>query len=798
LVWIKDLHYRHVFANKAFLDTTGLSLQSIMGLTDRELHSLQSFTLTGGGDTRQERFMLQDKQVIRAGVSVEVEDQVSKADGTVNVYRKRKLPWISETGEVLGLIGISTDITLQKLAERALHEKTERVQLQSRESKSLWEAAAVLTQMGYARWDHISDRYIEVNETYARLHGYSVEEYMSSFREYASDANLVHPDDRARTAAFYETADFTRQQMNEYRIITPLGETVHVRDVSHPTKIRDGIVIESLDTIQDITVQKLEQERYRLAAKQARLALKAKTAILRNVTHELRTPLNGILGMLFLVIPKVADPELAERLQFARVSAEKLNGLIDDILTVSDAEINHVQSKKKPVRISSLIRDVGARMRELALAKGLNIEVVGDLESEQTLYGDAERIQTVLVKMIDNAIKFSSEGEIQIQLEQLKEDEDRKYFQISVTDSGVGIAAENLEKIFEPFEQVESDQTRRFEGGGLGLAVAKFHVERMGGTISAESELGQGSRFWINVPLERKGSISQIELGDGYESVPGITPQRVVGLNVLVVGDDPLALESTNHILERQGYESFLASDSESAVDAAYSQKFDVVLLDMGSSDNGGTDVVAQLRRSTEKSATSCDVPVLAMTGRADVSSLHLHRIRDAGINGMLKKPFTDEQLNISISLWVDDPKQAALTSFVDEELSVQAQSGLSLDSDGAEIEETIDPSAVIQDQNLHRQFIDLFCDFLEDEIERLQNAAGLSDLEKVGKISASIRGSSRALGLTGISSVADQLNSLVWNESGSESYDQVGLLISNLEERAQQLKHTLARQETQ
>ncbi len=792
LVWIKDLSYRYVFANNAFIDAVGVSLQKLRGLTDSELHALQNFSMSGRGGTRSEVFKIQDRKVIRGGVDLKAEDEIFDKIGNIKVFKKLKTPWRAESGEILGLIGISTDITQQKLAEREKQSKFERIELETLETKSLWEAAGRLARMGYSVWDHQSDEYVAVNETYAGLHGYSVEEFMTSFRTWEADSLLIHPDDRQRLNHFYETADFTRRHTFEYRIINRFGEVVYVRSVEVPLDLVGGKPAQTLHILIDITVAKLEEERYRLAARQARAALKAKTAILRNVTHELRTPLNGMLGMLFLVMPKVSDPEIAERLNFARLSAEKLSGLIDDILTVSESETRPARAKKTDIHLSREVQEVVDSMRDMALAKGMDIKVHTDVESEQVLFGDPERTRTALIKLVDNAIKFSSDGEIKVQVEQLKQDDSEAVFQISVADMGIGLSADHTEKIFEPFEQIETDNTRSYEGSGLGLSVAKYHVERMGGTIGVDSELGEGSKFWINLPLDRARPVSQFQLGGAFERAPRLIRQKTRGLRVLLIGDNQLGLERLSHLLERRGYESDLVSHTASVIDAVHSQQFDVVLLDLNPLGMDEFDVVAQLRQMGEKSATSFDVPILAMieTENADL----LKQIRDAGINGLLRKPITEEHLFNSVSMWVDDPRKAALEELADQELFDQSKAGQGKGS-GLSAEE-FDPSAaysgVRNDENAFRQFIKMYADFLDDELENLQHAFNADDPEDIGKVANSIAGSSKALGLVGISDLADQIGHLVWNLDGVNVDAELNSLLSKLGQQALRLRETL------
>jgi len=401
----------------------------------------------------------------------------------------------------------------------------------------------------------------------------------------------------------------------------------------HVTRFGSGEQTRAVVAHTDVSARKQAENHMRRAREAAMEASRSKSEFVANMSHEIRTPMNSIMGMTELALGTDLTREQREYLGVVRGSADALLTLINDILDFSKIEAGRLELETIPF---SLRGTIDATVKSLALAahdKGLDLDYRVDSEAPDTVIGDPTRLRQVLVNLIGNAIKFTEEGEVAVEVCGAECSDDRARFAISVRDTGIGIAPERRESIFESFSQADRAITRRYGGTGLGLAISAELVRIMGGEISVESEPGLGSTFHFSC-----------ELGLQEASSRPSAPPRLSGRRVLVVEESSTSGETLQRTLRAWGVEVALATDTVSAINAltqasARGERFDIALLDVRTPDGTGFDLARAIQSHPGEDPPA--VILMKPAGQRGDGA----RCRELGVAGYLTKPVTDSEL---------------------------------------------------------------------------------------------------------------------------------------------------------
>ena len=338
------------------------------------------------------------------------------------------------------------------------------------------------------------------------------------------------------------------------------------------------------------------------ATEAAKAASEAKSRFLANMSHEFRTPLNGIVGMSELLASSRLDNEQRDSAQVIQTSAKALQLLVDDVLSISAIEAGRFNRVDTDFALRELLKSIHLMLLPSAQSKGLALELNVAEDVPDLLHSDANHLRQILVNLLSNAIKFTGEGKVSLEVGLLPGGNDASVpLRFSVRDTGIGIPAQALSRIFDAFEQVESGRGRRFGGTGLGTTIAKALTELLGGSIAVESTPGAGSHFWVDVPLQlaEVQTVSEASPGDNVIafSDPFVRHRaRVRSLRILVADDQPANLMVMRKLLEKAGHRAFIVNVGEDILDALENQSFDAVITDLHMPGISGLEVIKQAR----------------------------------------------------------------------------------------------------------------------------------------------------------------------------------------------------------
>jgi len=627
-VYIKDGDSRYLMVNDAFARERGRRKEELVGLTSYDLAPSKEV-----GDLSAQ----EDAAVIAGGV-IEKEQHTRLPLTGEECYRivsKRSCTYVDGTPIV---VGSHFYITRWKIAERELQAALQREMERSlRIQAYVQRLIDVIPQPVYVKGP--DSRFLLVNQAFVADRKLPAEQLIGF-----SPADLSSDPEHARAVIAEDNAVLAGERiLKEEQWRHPVDGELRFRLISkqacEDAEGRRVIVGANFD----ITPWRQAELHWQQAKEAAERASAAKSVFLASMSHEIRTPLNGMLGTLRLALQA---PELVgaskDYVMTSLACAENLMAILNDILDFSKIEAGQLKIEKIDLDLPRLVRDSLLPLQQSALARGLAFVIQIAPDCPQFVEGDPIRIRQVLVNLAGNAVKFTEQGEISIQLDV----DARGRLRFQVRDTGIGIPAADLPRLFQRFEQADNSTTRRYGGTGLGLAICKQLVLAMGGEIAVHSEVGQGSEFVVSLPLP-------IGKPPQEKAAPRLQA-HARQLDILCAEDDRVNQLVIRALLKKMGHRIEIVDNGLEAVRALSQHDFDLVLMDGRMPEMDGKTATRMIRQGglPEARVRRSDVMIVALT--ADASIHDEQEYLDAGMDAFLSKPIDEHRLHAVLQLAID------------------------------------------------------------------------------------------------------------------------------------------------
>jgi PAS domain S-box-containing protein len=419
-----------------------------------------------------------------------------------------------------------------------------------------------------------------------------------------------------------------------------LGVVIVARDVTEQKRVATALqeAIVSAELATNIAEEaKLKAEG---AKKIAEDAVKAKQQFLSNMSHEIRTPMNAIIGFTKVVLKTELSLQQKEYLTAIKTSGDALIVLINDILDLAKVDAGKMTFEQTPFRMASSIAAM-LHLFELKIQeKNLKLIKQYDEKIPQVLLGDPVRLHQIILNLVSNAVKFTKAGTITVGVTLVEDEEEAVLIEFVVKDTGIGIGADRMNKIFENFQQATSETSRVFGGTGLGLAIVKQLVEAQGGSIRVESEIEKGSEFCFSLRFKKTSESVEAEQ---TITAPGTIMKNV---KVLVVEDVPLNQLLMRTLIDDFGFECDIAANGKIAIEKLQAKDYDIVLMDLQMPEMNGFEATEYIRKTLRLT-----IPIIALT--ADVTTADLARCKSVGMDDYISKPVDERLLQSKILLFL-------------------------------------------------------------------------------------------------------------------------------------------------
>lgn len=572
-----------------------------------------------------------DVRVMKTGEAVVLEEIGPRLESDQGVYLTHKVPLHDKKKKIVGLLGISFDITERKQLEEDLQKAKSAAELLAART-NIYLENIIAALPGNVYWKDRNHVYLGCNQNTATLMGFeSREQFIGKTQEElfpAHTAQMVRKNDD-------EVMNDGVSVCLEESAFAPDGTSAVYLTNKVPLCDHNGEVIGMAGVSFDITERKQMEQALEEAKAYAEAANLAKSEFLATVSHELRIPLTGILGMAQLLSLDEISKSQQNQVEDIISAGRHLLDLVNDLLDVAKLEAGKLEVKTGPVDLRKLVEEIGTMIVSQCKSKGLDLIVDYANDVPHHIISDARVLRQIVLNLVGNAVKFTERGHVMIKIICLKKDDKKARLSLMVQDTGIGIPADKLDSIFDRFHQVDSSATRRYGGAGLGLTISKAYIELMGGTIAVSSEVGKGSEFSCVLPFALQQTGDLTTPWDAYK----------MKVRVLIVDDSLRGKVMAKHIDSSicrtvsapQALNTLLAAQRDG-------QQFDIVIIDQDLQDIDVTNLARNINNQRGLSK-----PLLILIGSSPMMAAK-EAAKIAGFHEYLVKPLHPTELLIQLT----------------------------------------------------------------------------------------------------------------------------------------------------
>ncbi|HEX2818543.1 MAG TPA: ATP-binding protein [Phenylobacterium sp.] len=554
--------------------------------------------------------------------------EFARPDGSVIWLQVELTPWRDGSGEIGGLIISSHDVTSMVEALERTERSEERLRL-----------AMEIADIHVWELDFRSHELINIG---AAANFYTEE---TTYKQLSRDiwSTIDERDLPMVKEAWRQHEEEGVPYRPEYRTRRSDGKDVWVEGAVRYLTDEDSKPLRMIGALQNITDRKAAEFALVQAKEEAESATRAKSAFLATMSHEIRTPLNGVLGMAQAMAMGEVTDQQRERLDVIRQSGESLLAILNDVLDLSKIEAGKLELEQAEFDIDELSRGAIGAFAATAQAKGLAFELKVERSAHGVYRGDSVRVRQILYNLVSNALKFTETGGVKVVVGRRT-----KLLSISVADTGIGIADNKLVSLFQKFEQADASTTRRYGGTGLGLAICRDLAELMGGTVRAESTLGAGAIFTVELPLAR---IAASPAKPAPPPAERSAPIEGVALRVLAAEDNGMNQLVLRTLLEQVGVTPVLVGNGREAVEAWAREPWDLILMDVQMPEMDGPTATGVIR-ARERAEGRPRTPIVALT--ANAMAHQVTEYLQAGMDDFVAKPIEAGRLYTVVQAALD------------------------------------------------------------------------------------------------------------------------------------------------
>jgi PAS domain S-box-containing protein len=492
---------------------------------------------------------------------------------------------------------------------------------------------------GVWEWELDTGR-LRASTRWAGSFGYAPEEAPT---DYDSWMAYIHPEDRERVARAARVHIEGRAPRFEatYRVPRKNGDWIWVLDRGRIVRYdADGKPLRIVGALKDITVQLAAERALHEAKEAAEATSRAKSTFLATVSHEIRTPLNAVIGTASLLDSTPLDNNQRELVALVKRGGESLLAVVNDVLDFTKIESGRIELDIQPFALATFVNDTLALIEQAAIEKGLRLESRIDADSPAWVMGDVTRLRQILLNLLSNAIKFTTNGGVRVEVSSRPAAPGSSHVTIAVHDSGIGVPPDRIDRLFQPFTQVDSSTTRRFGGTGLGLAISQRLAELMGGALHVETAEGVGSTFKVALTLEHASAPKE-------PAVAKPAAAAETRLRVVLAEDNAVNQLVQRRMLRQLGCSCDVTGNGVELLAAVANTAYDVAILDIQMPEMDGLEAARQLRQRGHD-----NVFLIALT--ADVTTETRDSCLAAGFDEYLSKPVTAERLAAALARAMD------------------------------------------------------------------------------------------------------------------------------------------------